>query len=237
MYEYNVRVGFSQCDINTKLNITELIDIFQDASTFQSTDLGVGFEYLKKEKLAWLLNYWELDIEHMPSLCDTVTIGTAPYEFKGCFGYRNFWMKNVAGEYIVKANSLWTLMNMEMMKPQKASEDLKAVYVLEGKLDMNYSSRKVQIPEGDVEIYKKEPIQIQAYHLDGNHHVNNGQYIKMAMSEIDEDVTPVGLRTDYRLQAMLGDVIYPVVYRQNNIWVISLNNEEGKPYSVTEIRG
>lgn len=238
MYEYDFRIGFSQCDVNTKLNITELIDIFQDASTFHSQDLGVGFEYLKKESLAWLINYWELDIERLPDSCDTVTVGTAPYDFKGCFGYRNFWMKNNEGQYIVKANSLWTLMNMETMRPSKASEEILNAYKLDDKLDMNYNSRKVQIPEGEnVTVLSKEPIQIQAYHLDGNHHVNNGQYIKMAMSEIDEDITPAGLRTDYRIQAKLGDTIYPVVYKQDKMWVIALNNDEGKPYSVTEIRG
>ena len=84
---------------------------------------------------------------------------------------------------------------------------------------------------------EKQPIQIQSYHLDGNNHVNNGQYIKMAMSEIEEDIIPTGLRTDFRIQAKLGDVIYPVVYKSENRWVIALNNSEGKPYSVTEIRG
>lgn len=236
MYEYNVRIGFSQCDVNTILSITELIDLFQDASTFQSEDLGIGYDYLKKDNLAWVINYWELDIIRLPRMCETVTIGTAPYEFKGFLGHRNFWMKDDKGNYMVKANSLWTLMDLKALKPYKAPDELKQAYVLEEKLDMNYGSRKVLVPDEE-KAEEKQPIQIQSYHLDGNNHVNNGQYIRMAMSEIEEDIIPTGLRTDFRIQAKLGDVIYPVVYKSENRWVIALNNSEGKPYSVTEIRG
>lgn len=234
MYEYDIRVGFSQCDVNTKLSITALIDIFQDCTTFQSHDLGVGFERLEKDHLAWVINYWELDIEDMPKLCDRVTVGTKPYEFKGFLGYRNFSMKNDNGQYLVKANSLWSLMNMQEMKPVKAPDFIRDAYTIEEKLDMEYGSRKVQIPDEAV-ISKMEPVVVMLHHLDGNHHMNNGQYIKIAMSQIDGDIDIKRLRTDYRQQAMLGDSIYPVVYRNENVWVVALNDAEGKPFSVTEI--
>ena len=46
VYEYNKRIGFSECDTNRRFTITALIDAFQDCSTFQSEDLGVGFDVL-----------------------------------------------------------------------------------------------------------------------------------------------------------------------------------------------
>ena len=86
MYEYQKRIGFSECDINKQFTVTALIDAFQDCSTFQSEDAGAGFDVLEARNLVWVINYWELEIRKLPKLCDHVTVGTFPYSFKGCFG-------------------------------------------------------------------------------------------------------------------------------------------------------
>ena len=57
MYEYKKRIGFSECDTDRRLSVTALIDAFQDCSTFQSEDSGVGFDVLQKENLVWVINY------------------------------------------------------------------------------------------------------------------------------------------------------------------------------------
>lgn len=235
MYEYKTRIGFSECDINKTFTVTSLIDAFQDCSTFQSEDLGVGFDVLTKHNLVWVINYWELNIRKLPQLCDYVTVGTFPYSFKGCFGFRNFYMKDEAGDYIVKANSMWTLVDTVTIRPAKAPDFIYNAYELEEKLDMTYNPRKVAIPEGDdVLSLEKEPIHIQLHHLDSNHHVNNGQYVKLAMSACGDDDSISSLRIDYRKQAHLGDTIYPVVYRKDNKCVVALYDEDRSPFSVAE---
>ncbi len=236
MYEYTKRIGFSECDTDRKLTITALIDAFQDCSTFQSEDLNVGFDVLTKQNLVWVINYWDLQISSLPHLCDHVTVGTFPYSFKGCFGMRNFYMKNEAGDFLVKANSMWTLIDSVQVRPVKAPEFISSAYEIEEKLDMTYNPRKVAIPEGDgfVET-KKESIQIVKHHLDSNNHVNNGQYVKLAMSQIEqEDIDIVSLRIDYRKQAMLGDMIFPSVYESDKEKVVALLDKEGTPFSVSQ---
>ena len=84
-----------------------------------------------------------------------------------------------------------------------------------------------------VTVTQRDPVHIQIHHLDSNHHVNNGQYVKLALSQIgDPEVSH--LRIDYRKQAMLGDVIYPVVYSTGDERVVALNDEEGNPFSVSQ---
>lgn len=235
MYEYDKRIGFSECGTDRRLTITALIDAFQDCSTFQSEDSGVGFDVLEKKDLVWVINYWELQISDLPRLCDHVSVGTFPYGFKSCFGYRNFYMKNADKEYIVKANSLWTLIDRVQARPVKAPDFIHEAYTIEPKLDMTYSSRKVLVPDDDdIEVIKKEPIHIQPHHLDSNNHVNNGQYVKLAMSEIDDPADIASLRIDYRRQAMLGDVIYPVVYAKDNEKIVALYDSEGSAFSVSQ---
>ena len=91
---------------------------------------------------------------------------------------------------------------------------------------MTYNPRKVLIPETDAVLtLEKDPIHIQLHHLDSNHHVNNGQYVKLAMSALGEEENISSLRIDYRKQAHLGDTIYPVV---------ALYDENKSAFSVAE---
>ncbi len=233
VYEYEKRIGFSECDTDRRFTVPALIDAFQDCSTFQSEDLNVGFDVLAEHDLVWVINYWELHIERLPHLCDTVTVGTFPYSFKTCFGLRNFYLKDEAG-YLVKANSMWTLIDTINYRPAKAPGFISDAYTTGEKLDMPYGSRKVMIPDGDlVKATEKEPVKIRRHHLDSNNHMNNGQYIKLAMSELTGgDIA--SLRIDYRHQARLDDIIYPVVYENGNEQVVALYDKDHEPYSVSQ---
>jgi len=239
MYEYESRIGFSQCDQYKRLTISGIVDAFQDSSTFQSEDLGRGVDYLATLGCAWVLNYWEIDIIKRPVLGDRVWVGTMPHSLKGFLGGRNFCIKDMNGEYMVKANSLWTFLDMKAAKPVRIPDDIVGVYEIGEKLDMNYGDRKVAIPEGDdFEIIKADEIVIQKHHLDSNRHVNNGQFVKIVLSYV-EDVYDVSacsrFRIDYRKQAMLGDKIIPYVYSMENKAVVVLKDENEAIYSVAEL--
>ena len=144
-------------------------------------------------------------------------------------------MKDDKNEYIVKANSMWTLVDTLSSRPSKAPQFISQAYELEEKLDMTYNPRKVLIPEtDDVLTLEKDPIHIQLHHLDSNHHVNNGQYVKLAMSALGEEENIGSLRIDYRKQAHLGDTIYPVVYKTDNKSIVALYDENKSAFSVAE---
>ena len=102
---------------------------------------------------------------------------------------------------------------------------------------MTYSSRKILFPEdAGCEVCEADVRTVELHHLDGNMHVNNCQYINFALTAIDEELDIVSLRADYRKQAHLKDRIYPVVYRYGGMRTVALNDEEGSPYSVLEVK-
>lgn len=68
MYEFNSRVRYSEIDHHGTLTLPALINYFQDCSTFQSEDVGLGTEVLKAEKRAWILSYWQVIAERYPAL-------------------------------------------------------------------------------------------------------------------------------------------------------------------------
>ena len=46
MYHFDTRVRFSETDRERKLTLEAIVDYFQDCSTYQTEELGVGFSYL-----------------------------------------------------------------------------------------------------------------------------------------------------------------------------------------------
>ena len=231
MYTFDSRIRYSEADFAGKLSMASLINYFQDASTFQSEDIGMGTGHLKKNHLAWVLSAWQIVVERYPDYCEHVTIGTMPYDMKGFLGYRNFCMMDKAGNYIAKANSLWSLLNTDTGKPVPVPEDMLAAYPLEEKLDMEYAPRRINVPKDG---QRQEPVVVKKHHLDTNHHVNNQQFIAIAMEYLEEDFVVGQVRAEYKMQAFLDDVLIPYVVREEERTVIALEDEKGSPYVIVE---
>ena len=158
----------------------------------------MGLSFLKEKQRAWVLSSWQIVVERYPDLCEEITISTWPYYFQSFCGYRNFVMKDQKGQMLAYANTLWSFLDTDTGRPVRVPEDIERVYVLEEKLDMNYASRKVPMPKNGEQ---KKPFPVQKHHLDTNLHVNNGQYVRIAMDYLPEGY-PIGqLRAEYKKQA------------------------------------
>lgn len=235
MYTYETRVGFSQVDTGRVIKIEALAALFQDVTCFQGEELGVGFEYLEPKKMAWVLNAWQIDVKRLPKFNEKITVGTFPTSFKSFIGNRNFFVKDKSGEMIVMANSVWTFMDMEKVRPAKIDEKFYEVYPTEEVLPMEYLPRKIDVPvTEDWMVTEKQEVEIREYHLDSNNHVNNGQYVQMAAAFLPKDKAYDRLRVEYRKQAVLGDKVFPVVYEKEGSCIVALCDEEKSPYAIIE---
>ena len=233
MYTFDGRIRYSEVGENGCLSLQSLLDYFQDCSTFHSEDIGLGLEYMNQIGQVWLLSAWQICIGRYPKYGERVVIGTAPYEFRGFMGLRNFLMQTKEGEALAWANSIWTLMDREKMRPVKPNEDMLAGYAPEEKYPMDYAPRKIAMPENGQEM---EAFTVRPHNLDTNHHVNNGQYVRMAMDCIPGGFHISQLRVEYKSQAVLGDEIYPVVAAGENgkLYTVSLNQSDGTPFCSVE---
>ena len=233
-YQFDSRVRYSETDENRQLSLVSLVDYFQDCSTFQSEDLGCGMDYMNEHNRIWMVLSWQIEIIRRPILGEKVTAKTWPYGFKAFFGYRNFALLDEAGEYLAKANSVWVLMDSQTGKPCLPDEAHITRYVQEPQLEMQTYSRKIKIPDGGETM---ESFAVNRSHLDSNHHVNNGQYICMAEAYLPEGYQVSSMRVEYRRQALLHDVIVPVVYQGEQDITVSLCGENGDAYAVIVFAG
>ncbi len=230
-YQFESRVRYSETGLDRKLTIGAIINYFQDCSTFQSEACGNGIDYLKGRNRAWMILSWQIEIARRPVLGERITVQTWPYEFKAFYGNRSFTLLDETGAYLVKANSIWALMNMESGRPAKVLPEDISGYQMEQPLEMRSFSRKIQMPLPE-DCAVQESFPVARHHLDTNNHVNNGQYIAMAEEFLPEDFEASTLRVEYRAQAKLHDVIVPMLYREADSLTVGLCNEEGKPYAI-----
>ncbi|WP_026506477.1 acyl-[acyl-carrier-protein] thioesterase [Butyrivibrio sp. MC2013] len=239
MYKFDSRIRYSEVGPSGELTAEALMNYFQDCSTFQSEDSGVGISFLADRKLVWVVNSWQVDIFRRPKLGENVVTGTVPYELKGFVGYRNFFMDDMGGRRLAVANSVWALVNTDRGTPERITEDIIKGYPLEDKLPMEYMGRKIIFPE-NADVSSCDPVTVAPFHLDTNMHVNNGKYIKMAMDCLGVDESAIGrIRAEYRKQARLGDVIYPRICATCNsegrTLYCSLDDDAQRAYSVIEL--
>lgn len=231
MYTFESRIRYSETDSAGKLTMASLINYFQDCSTFHSEDLGLGLGYMEKKGLVWVLSSWQIMVKRYPGLGEKVEIGTQPYDMKGFLGYRNFALMDEKGEYLAKANSLWSLLDRKTGKPAMISEEMIQGYQLGERLDMEYAPRRIALPrDGKTE----EQVTVRKHHLDTNHHVNNQQFINMAIEYLPENFEVGQVRAEYKKQAFLDDVLTPRVSAEPNKVFVALEDSQGKLYTAVE---
>ena len=234
MYKLKSKVRYSEADSNSRLTHYALLNYLQDSSTLHSEELGESGAQLLEQNMAWILSFWQICIEEMPKLSEDITVSTWPYQTRGLFGLRNFCMDNEKGDRIVKANSIWVLIDPRNGRPIRISDEVSSHYPDEPKLDMDYCDRKIAIPETYTEM---EPVQVPKYFIDTNNHMNNGKYVMVAESYLPEEFDVREIRVEYKTAAVLGDVLYPRVTVNEKEVTVVLVNEKGNVYATVLFLG
>ncbi len=231
MYTWESRVRFSEIGEDKRLTLDGILNYFQDSSTFHSEDSGNGMEVVESLHRVWVLSSWQIVVNEYPKIGEKIQLGTWPYDFNRFFGGRNYIMNGEDGRVLAYANSLWTYLNSENGRPARVDEQVLKHYVLEPKYDMEYADRKITLPE-NMEACASFPV--ESYHLDTNHHVNNGQYVKMAGVYLPSGFEIAQMRAEYKKSAVLGDIICPKVFTEENKAVVSLDDSLGNAFAVVE---
>ena len=231
MYTWDSRVRFSEIGEDKRLTLDGILNYFQDSSTFHSEDIGNGMEVVESLKRVWVLSSWQIVVNEYPKIGEKIKLGTWPYDFNRFFGGRNFIMYGADGRVLAYANSLWTYLNSENGRPARVDDQIVQLYELEPKYDMEYADRKIALPD---EMEEKTSFPVEVYHLDTNHHVNNGQYVKMAGAYLPQGFEIAQMRAEYKKSALLGDVICPKVHAEESKVIVSLEDTEGNAFAVVE---
>ena len=234
MYSIETKVRYSECGENGKMKLASIVNQFQDASSEHSQSLGVGMDYLKEQKRAWILNSWQIVIERYPNAHEDIVVSTWPTGFRGVFGPRNFCMKTLDGEMLAYANTLWVYLDTETGVPTKPNEEEKAIYGVEPPLPMEYASRKIKLSENAQVV---DTVSVHKYHIDTNSHMNNSQYVLLAAEVLPEDFCVKQVRVEYKKSAVYGDKMLIKMVREEDRILVELSDEDNVTYALVEFTG
>lgn len=234
MYELNSKVRYSESNAKSELTYHALLNYLQDSSTLHSEELGESGTQLLEKNMAWILSFWQICIEEMPRLSEDICVKTWPYSTKGLFGLRNFCVENAKGDKIVKANSIWVLIDPRTGRPLRITDEVASHYPDEPKLEMDYCDRKVAVPE----VYEeKEGIVVPKYFIDTNNHVNNAKYVMLAEQYLPENFKVKEIRVEYKIAAVVGDMMVPRVTTKENEVTVAFVTTAGQLYAVIQFLG
>lgn len=233
MFEYHTVVSYSRTDKNKQVPIYEILNYMQDCTSFQSESLGVGLDYMESIKKAWLLLSYHIEKKKPIGMGQKITVGTTPVNFGKVFGERQFYIKDEDGNYLIKANSIWILMDMNTRTPIRIKEEDVKMFSIASAFDDVPVSRRMNLSE------KKERgqnLKVLKTYIDNNGHVNNADYLRAAAELLPDGFDWNDIKIIYQKEARQGDVLISFIHQEKEGFGISFEKEQGEVFAKIKIQ-
>ena len=221
MYTLNYIVTTSTCDSEGRLKLYSALQMMQDCSEMWIDSEPEVKAYFARENMAQLLASRQVEVLRVPSFKEELIVTTSVYDMKPMFGFRNTFIYDADGRPCYRTWSMGAFVDKATGKLKRVDDAVANTLLIEPQLEMNYRDRRIILPKGGGEAFA--PIKVMRADIDYNRHVNNANYIRMAMELLPEDFEIKELRVEYRVAAKLGDTLTPTVYRIDDGFVIALS--------------
>ena len=236
MYSLNYKVTTSTCDSEGRLKLYSALQMMQDCSEMWIDSEPDVKQYFKEQNMAQLLATRQVEILRIPEYKENLTVTTSVYGMKPMFGFRNTFIYDSEGKPCYRTWSMGAFVDKTAGKLKRVDDATIASMTLEPQLEMNYKDRRIILPKAPIEREKSDacidssereevrpkvkersevldPIKVLRADIDYNKHMNNANYVRVAMELLPENFKVQGLRVEYRVAAKLGDVLIPTVYK------------------------
>ena len=221
MYSLKYKVTTSTCDSDGKLKLYSALQMMQDCSEMWiDSEPGVKL-YFAEQNMTQLLATRQMEVIRVPKYKEELIVATSVYGMKSMFGFRNTFIFDAEGKPCYKTWSMGAFVDKTTGKLKRVDDVTIQSMTLEPQLDMNYKDRRIILPKTEGEVL--EPIKVLRADIDYNKHLNNANYVRMAMELLPRNFVVNGLRVEYRVAAKLGDMLVPTIYRIGDLIIISLS--------------
>ena len=232
MFKMQRPVTYSEVGPGFVTDMAQVINYFQDCSCAQSDVLGVGPEALDENGKVWILNSWQIVVDRYPKYNEEITVGTWAYDFTGLLGLRNYVIDDAEGNRIVRADSVWAMIDLKSGRLARISKEQIDAYDVEEKEPMDYAGRKIRYIKDHFETVGQ--VRVTRACLDTNKHMNNGRYVAIAMEYLPEDFKIRQMRAEYKKPAFYNEELILKRQIDEDKITILLENTEGEICVITE---
>lgn len=221
MFTLTYKVTTSTCDSDGRLKLYSALQMMQDCSEMWiDSEPGVR-EYFASQNMAQLLASRQVEVVRVPRYKEELTVTSSVYGMKPMFGFRNTFIYDAEGKPCYKTWSMGAFVDKATGKLKRVDDATIASMTLEPQLDMNYGDRRIILPHEGGKVL--EPVKVLCADIDYNRHMNNANYVRMAMELLPEGSEVKGLRVEYRVAAKLGDQLTPTLFPTETGTIISLS--------------
>ena len=221
MYSLKYKVTTSCCDSEGNMKLYSALQMMQDCSEMWIDSVPMVKQYFAEQNMAQLLATRQVEVVRVPEFKEELTVTTSVYEVKPMFGFRNTFIYDAEGRSCYKTWSMGVFVDKAAGKLKRVDDVTIQSMTLDPKLDMDYRDRRIILPKEGGEVL--EPVRVLRADIDYNRHMNNANYVRVAMELLPEGFEVRGLRVEYRVAAKLGDVLVPTLYRIDGGLIVALS--------------
>lgn len=219
-----------ETDCHGFLRLLTLMNLLQDMAVTHADILGFGFEECRKRGVLWVGANYVLNIARWPQMNEKITIETWPSEEKMWGAIRDFAVKDEYGEVVIKASSLWVLVDTQRRRPvqlRKHFPDYEPI--AEHALVTDFP--KIPMVEN---VSMQNLFKVRFDDIDVNHHVNNAVFLLWASESLENEFRsshyPSEIEIQFKKEVLYGSTIVVKTERHENesIHLISESQENSE---------
>jgi len=173
IYSEPLQLLTCHCDMYGAWRPSSILETMQEISGAHCQTMGIGRDELERHGITWVLSRMKVILTRIPVIGEKLIIGTYPIPSRHGMYLRSCIFRDIHGEEIGRATSIWTLMDIEARRITRSS------YV-----DERHSIAHTMRPTTPLPISVKplnaetivESVTPKFSDFDLNRHVNNTKY-------------------------------------------------------------
>lgn len=181
----------------------------QDIAVEHAEELKLGRNDMLNENLFWIITKYSIRILSQPRRNTKYYITTYPLKPQRAEARRDFYIKDVDGNDIIKASSYWSVLDLEKRRLRRCN-------ILFDKYDDSVYMPDIAIEDGlqkitmlDIKCQNPLKFSVKNSDIDENNHMNNVKYANLLIDAFNYDEicnkTIAGFDINYVSELKLGD--------------------------------
>ena len=224
------RIRITEVDAHSQLTIPALNGLLQEMAWRHSVVEKVSVHELSAQhNISWVLSRLKIWIDRLPNYDETITVKTYVQGVDKYFYHRDFKVIDGDGIEIIRANSVWGL--MDIVKRRLTSIPAWMIAITQTSIEKPVERVAGKISGlNHVEIEKL--FDVRWYDIDSNQHVNNTKYVEWLMESVPTEILKNGTLSSidmiFKNESMLGDKVTTQSQSINGGFIHRIVNQHGQ---------
>lgn len=209
IFRKKYHIDLCDVDFTKKVKLSSIFSYFQEIASMHVDNLGIGVTTIEeKHNIAWVLIRIRVDIIQYPRWKDEVIIETWPQLPRKLEFERDFIVRDLEGNIMIRAVSTWIILDIgsrELRKSELIAIEYPSI-IEERAIDCRLGKLKAF---GEPEIAYKKVIGYSD--IDINGHLNNSKYVDFIMDcfsvENHKQYNVKSIQVSYINEALPGDTV------------------------------